>query len=93
MKATRQAVAELTLQQMNDDTKSNSSENVSIVFEEEPPFTNVFSEEEKKKRIPEIAKPTRPMPEPSKKENMPHHTLPKMLFPSFDGNQQVQPLL
>jgi hypothetical protein len=81
MKATGQAVAQLTLRQF-DDEKSDSS--VSIVFEEDNPFANDYAKGKETVK-PSSSKPPRHFPENNRKEGLPHHALPKMLFPKFDG--------
>jgi hypothetical protein len=86
VKANGQAVAQLTLQQFHRDAKYSDSESASIAYEEENPFSQEYN---KGKAVPK-PKPSRPTkPHHShrtSKNTLPHHTLPKMPFPKFDGN-------
>jgi hypothetical protein len=91
------AVAQLTLRQFEDEARSTSGNSGSVVFEEEAPFTNVFADDKGKGTFKPITS-KRPPPrfdEPKKntntnanqtKEQLPHHALPKMPFPSFSGD-------
>jgi len=76
-----QAVASLTLRQMENEAAMHQSENVSLSSAEEAHFDNIFA------RKDYVVKT-----EPSNrqqhyhKDSTPHHALPKMQFPTFEGN-------
>jgi len=57
---------------------------VSIIFEEEEDFLNVFAHTNETHK-PSTSKQPRHTQHHTKKEDLPHHTLPKMQFPTFDG--------
>lgn len=84
VRANGQAVAQLTLRQFEEDAKSMGNESVSVIFEEEPPFTNVFAEDKGPHKT-EQPKSHKYKTEQHKPGALPHHTLPKMHFPPFDG--------
>jgi hypothetical protein len=73
----------LTLRQFDDEKSDNS---VSIVFEEDNPFANDYAKGKENVKSSSSKQP-RHFPENNRKEGLPHHALPKMLFPKFDGTQ------
>lgn len=75
-------MAQLTLRQFEDD---NSDRSVSVMFEDENPFAQAYTKG-KETLKPSSSKQPKHTLEPTKKDTLPHHALPKMLFPSFDGN-------
>jgi hypothetical protein len=91
-------VAQLTLRQFEDEAQSLSGGSPSVIYEEEAPFTNVFADAKGKGNFkPSTSKQHKPTFDNQKKENreennpkkeqLPHHTLPKMQFPNFAGEQ------
>jgi hypothetical protein len=83
VQANGQAVAALTLRTMEAEAQYDNSEEKSILSEEEPSFTNVFGKE---KDIVEPSRKSKNKREQPKIDSLPHHTLPKMPFPKFDGS-------
>lgn len=94
VKANGQAVAQLTLRQFEDEAQSASGSSVSMIFEEEAPFTNVFANDRgkgpfkpssSKQPPPKFDEPKKINKEDNttKKDQLPHHVLPKMPFPQF----------
>jgi len=81
VQANGQAVASLTLRQMENEAAMHQSENVSLSSAEEAHFDNIFASKDYVVKT-----------EPSNrqqhhhKDSTPHHALPKMQFPTFDGN-------
>lgn len=73
------AVASLTMRQMDHDAHFDHSDTISSISAEDTSFNNIFA---KRKTAPE---PSKSHTEPPKREALPHHTLPKMHFPMFDG--------
>jgi hypothetical protein len=97
VKANGHAVAQLTLRQFDEEAHSVSDSSGSVVFEEEAPFPNVFVEDKCKGTFkPSSSKQPRPKFDDPKKDNkednnqkkdqLPHHSLPKMPFPTFSGD-------
>lgn len=82
VRANGQAVAKLTIQQFEDDKSVGS---VSEIYEDENPFAYYDKGKEPVKQS--SSKYPKQHREHSKKDSLPHHTLPKMFFPTFDGNQ------
>jgi len=83
VQANGQAVASLTLRQMETEAALDHAEDNSVVSADDPQFDNIFTD-----------KPYDIKPEHSRRshkqhnnEALPHHTLPKMQFPTFDGQQ------
>jgi len=68
---------------MENEALSENSDAVSILYEEEP-FQNIFAKG-KHEFKPGTSKQPRTNHD-SHKESLPHHTLPKMQFPTFDGS-------
>lgn len=88
VKANGQAVAQLTLQQFDRDDKYSDTQSVSIIYEEENPFSKGF-DKDKTHSQPEPSKSKKPHQQnKSSKDTVPHHTLPKMHFPKFDAPVQ-----
>lgn len=88
VKANGQAIAHLTLRQFEEDAKSQSGSSVSVIFEEEDPFTNVFAgNKEQRTSKPNTSKFPRYTEEHEKRDSLPHHMLPKMQFPKFECAQ------
>jgi hypothetical protein len=78
-------VAQLTLQQFNKGDQIFSDDSGSVVFEEEEDdFQNVFAKG-KHTTKPSSSKPHKHYNEQHTKDTIPHHSLPKMQFPTFDG--------
>ena len=82
VKANGQAVAHLTLRQF-DTEEAYLSEGSVLAEEEEVMFENVFAKGKKTAEPSKHFKQQKHHP----RESLPHHTLPKMHFPSFDGSQ------
>lgn len=81
VQANGQAVASLTIRQMEHEPQFDKSDTASSISVEDQHFENVFA-----------GKKPEPKPEPSRKqyhkhntETLPHHTVPTMQFPAFDG--------
>jgi hypothetical protein len=97
VKSNGHAVTQLTLRQFEEDAHSVGTDFVSIIFEEEAPFTNMFADEkgkssfkpgtskQHKHHFDQPRKESRDDPT-LKKEQLPHHALPKMPFPNFAGD-------
>ena len=81
VQANGQAVASLTLRQMENEAALHQSENVSLGSGEEAHFDNIFANKA-------YAVKTEPSnrQQHHHKDSTPHHALPKMQFPTFDGN-------
>lgn len=77
-------MAQLTLRQFDQEAKSLSDGADSVVYEEEAPFTNIFTQD-KAHQHPEGSRHNKHTSKSHKKDTVPHHTLPKMQFPTFDG--------
>jgi len=84
VRANGQAVAQLTLQQFDKEPQEFTEGSVSAIFEDEEEFQNVFAHT-KDTHKPSTSKQPRHTQHHTKKEDLPHHTLPKMQFPTFDG--------
>jgi hypothetical protein len=82
VQANGQAVASLTLWQMETEAAMDHAEGNSMVSAEEPQFDNIFAA----KQYDIKPEHSRRSPKQQNKESLPHHTLPKMQFPTFDGN-------
>lgn len=82
MKANGQAVAHLTLKQF-DDAKSDNT--ASIVYEEDNPFATGYPKDTGTSKQPTFKHHKSPHEE-HRRDSLPHHTLPEMVFPNFDGN-------
>lgn len=80
VQANGQVVAHLTIRQFDQGNKSEGS--VSLVFKEEQPFTNMFAHDKQPRAL--TAPPIK-QPNNHKSESLPHHTLPKMHVPKFEG--------
>lgn len=83
VKANGQAVAQLTLRQF--EREAGFVSDGSVVADNDTMFENVFAKG-KTNTKPEHSHQFKHMP-PPKKDNLPHHSLPKMHFPYFDGVQ------
>jgi hypothetical protein len=82
VQANGQVVASLTIRQMEHEAKFDKSDTASNLSVEDQHFDNIFAEKK-----PELK------PESSGKKfhkhdsyTLPHHTIPKMQFPVFDGS-------
>jgi len=74
VQANGQAVAQLTLCQFEDEAHSVGDSSVSIVFEEEAPFTNVFADDKGKNTMkPGTSKQHKPAFDPLKKATFDCH--------------------
>jgi hypothetical protein len=83
VQANGQAVAQLTLKQFEHEDGSVSYG--SVVADDDTMFENMFAKGKTTNRgEPSHQFKHRP---PPRKESLPHHTLPKMHFPAFDGVQ------
>jgi len=82
VKANGQAVAHLTLRQF-DTEEAYLSEGSVLAEEEEVMFENVFAKGKKTAEPSKHFKQQKHHP----RDSLPHHTLPKMHFPAFDGSQ------
>ena len=85
VRANGQAVAQLTLQQFDKEPQEFTEGSVSAIFEDEEEFQNVFAHT-KHDHKPSTSKQPRHTQHHTKREDLPHHTLPKMQFPTFDGD-------
>jgi hypothetical protein len=86
VQANGQAVANLTLKQMERETLSDHSDGGSMLFdEEEMDFQNVFAKGKKTFMAGPSRQPRQHREQP-RKESLPHHALPKIHFPKFDGS-------
>ena len=73
------------MQQFDKEDQIFSDDSGSVVFEEdEDGFQNVFAKG-KKNTKPSSSKPHKHYNEQHTKDTIPHHSLPKMQFPTFDG--------
>lgn len=85
VQANGQAVANLTLRQTQNEASSDHFEAISVVFEEEElDFQNVFAKHKHDSR-PGTSKQHKQYEDQPRKEALPHHSLPKIHFPKFDG--------
>lgn len=84
VKANGAAVAQLTMRQFDHEDRSDGDESVSMIFEEQDHFQNVFAKD-KEPRKPESSKIRKPPPKTERKDSLPRQTMPKMQFPTFDG--------
>jgi hypothetical protein len=85
VRAKGQAVAQLTIRQFEEDDKYASDAPESMIFEEEEnPFATAYAKNKGtgKSHFPKHYKHRT---DPHRSETLPHHTLPKMQFPAFDG--------
>ena len=81
VQANGQAVASLTLRHMEKEVVSDHSDDVSVIFEEEEhDFQNVFATKKHEFRPGSSKQPKQ------HEESLPHHSLPKIHFPKFDGS-------
>lgn len=103
VKANGQAVAQLTMKAFEKEAHYDDSEEVSVVFEEEPPFQNIFAKNKDphkpalshKPKTSQKAEPfhkpepskNKPFHKPDSREHTTHQAMPKMQFPSFDGTK------
>ena len=85
VRANGQAVASLTLRQMEKEAVSDHSDDVSVIFEEADDFQNIFAKNKTDFRPGTSKHPTRP-DERTRQEALPHHSLPKIHFPKFNGS-------
>ena len=85
MQANGQVVAQLTLRQFDEEgfVDSTSSESV-IEDEDDQTFHNVFGKDIDNAK-PHHSKGLRHRGEHKSTDSVPHHALPKMFFPKFDG--------
>jgi len=77
VKANGQAVAQLTMRQFEEEAKSDGDESVSIVYEEQETFRNVFASKKGISKV-ESSKSRRPPPKSDKRDILPHQSMPKM---------------
>jgi hypothetical protein len=83
VKANGQAVAQLTIKQF--EREEGSSSEGSMIADDDTMFENMFAKgKSTNKGEPSHQYKHRP---PPRKDTLPHHTLPKMHFPAFDGVQ------
>lgn len=82
VKANGQAVAHLTIKQFDHDAESVSDD--SGIQDEDVMFENVFAKQKGTDKAEPSFQYRQPHQTP-KRETLPHHTLPKMHFPTFDG--------
>lgn len=93
VRANGQAVAQLTVQQFEEDAHSQSDSSVSGVFEEEALFSNVFATDKPKGNTKAgTSRHHRPPQDHRRIETLPHHTLSKIQFPKFEGEQPISGL-
>ena len=83
VQANGQAVAQLTIRQMDMENQSNHSADGSVIFEDDD-FQNIFSKDKKVEGHGSGHRHKHHREHPGKDE-LPHHTLPKLLFPKFGG--------
>jgi len=76
----------LTLRQMQAEAPSDHSDAMSLLSDEDPNFQNIFAQPTANPG-PGTSKQTRPDRAGARKDTVPHHALPKMHFPQFDGSQ------
>ena len=81
VQANGQAVASLTIRQMEKEKLEDSSDNASVVSAEDTVFDNVFAAPTHDHK-PGTSKRTHGH---FNKDQLPHHSIPKMQFPMFDG--------
>ena len=79
------AVAQITLRQFANENHSDVTD--SVVVDEEDTFENVFAANERANPRQNTTFHPRHNRLPPRRDALPHHALPKMLFPSFDGSQ------
>lgn len=70
---------------MEKEVASDSSDHDSMLYEEEPKLHNVFAKGKRATRPTPFRSPRQHHASTSK-EALPHHALPKMQFPKFDGS-------
>jgi hypothetical protein len=83
--ANGQAVASLTLRQMEVEAQSEHSESLSMLSEEDPNY-NIFAKPTRDP-APATSKQPRHNHDHNRRDTLPHHALPKMQFAKFDGSQ------
>jgi len=81
VQANGQAVASLTIRHMEKEKLDDSSDNASVVSADETVFDNVFAAMTHDHK-PSTSKRTHGH---FNKDQLPHHSIPKMQFPMFDG--------
>lgn len=87
VQANGQAVAQLTLHQFEDEVQSDSTGSQSLVEDaEEEDLLNVFAKQKGPTKA-EHSRAHKYKPDHHHQESVPHHALPKMYFPKFDGTQ------
>lgn len=84
VKANGAAVAQLTMRQFDHEDAYADDDSVSIVFEEQEDFHNVFARD-KGPHKPESSKTKKPPPRTGKSDKLHNQSMPKMHFPKFDG--------
>ena len=86
VKANGQAVARLTLKNFEKEEQFLSDDAMSEFFEDDEAedFDNVFANGKKPAKA-SVFKPHRHNNDPPPKNSLPHQSLPKMQFPTFDG--------
>lgn len=86
VQANGQVVAQLTLRQFEEEDRSNSLGSESLMYDEEGiEFQNVFGRNKAPSKSPR-SKTYKPKHETTPEDAVPHHALPKMHFPKFDGS-------
>jgi hypothetical protein len=68
---------------MEHDMQSDQSESKSVLFDEEQSFDNMFATKEAEHKLGTSKGHKRH----THRDTLPHHALPKMQFPTFDGSQ------
>lgn len=85
VQANGQAVAALTLRQMEEEAHSNQSDLSSTNSDGSPSFDNLFAKDMTVTKPGTSKHHNKPHNEPQGHQALPHHALPKMHFPKFDG--------
>lgn len=86
VQANGHAVAQLTLRQFDEEDRFDSTGSGSLLEDEDDPdFQNVFGKNKSPSK-PEHSRAHKHRGDNTKQDSVPHHTLPKMYFPKFDGS-------
>ena len=85
VRANGEAVAQLTIGQFEAEDKSDSEGSYSVLFDEdENPFSHAYAKDKGPSKTT-FSKNHKPKPDSHNSDQLPHHTLPKMHFPKFNG--------
>lgn len=85
VQANGQAVATLTLRQMDTEANFDITDGASLGSVEDQRFDNIFAKDTQPQPQPQPESSKRPLAQVYK-ESLPHNILPKMQFPAFDGH-------